>query len=416
MSLPVTAGLFGLQTAILSFAVGFTVSGSVIRPAGLLATLLCTYYALPYAQGIDHSVLRAFLGSAIVYLNILYMDVVLLHQWTFEAKGPISSQGGLVPDQYRVLKSHHTVNEQSRRWERIQFGYTTSLQSRFPGTKWPVKNIPPFARSNAGYTPSKASFLYTTTIKWILCILLIDCIDTFKTGADENAITFFSEKIPFLTRLSAVSAEELTARVLSTFGYWAASYVVLEAVYSTLGIVAVLFGDATDIRKWPPMFGSIQDCYSLRQFWGTFWHQLIRRGCSSIAHFITYSTLNLRKGGIMGRYLFIFLTFVVSGVFHFLADIMMTIPWQESGAMYFFCIQTLGIILEDGVQAIYQSRGKGCTTTGVPRFWVRFLGYVWVIVWLSWSTPVWTYPTMQRDDGSRILDFSLLGLVAGLWK
>lgn len=139
------------------------------------------------------------------------------------------------------------------------------------------------------------------------------------------------------------------------------------------------------------------------------YHQLIRRGCSGVAYFATYSFLHLKKGGLIGRYLFILLTFAASGFFHLFADITQGITWRESGALQFFCIQTLGIMIEDAVQAVYRSlRGD---KAGQSHIAVTVLGYIWVVAWLVWSTPRWTYPVMQRYGGEPVLPFSLISLL-----
>lgn len=65
-------------------------------------------------------------------------------------------------------------------------------------------------------------------------------------------------------------------------------------------------------------------------------------------------------------------------------------------------------MLEDAIQALFRSyRGeKG----GASPWAARALGYLWVVAWMVWTTPVWTYPSMQRDKGERILPFSLMDL------
>lgn len=156
-----------------------------------------------------------------------------------------------------------------------------------------------------------------------------------------------------------------------------------------------------------PSAGSLSPC--LHHVASSFYHQLIRRGCSSVGYFVTYSSLRFRNGGLIGRYLCIFITFAVSGVFHTLSDIMQGIPWQESGAMEFFCMQTLGIMMEDAVQALYRSRRGNKARTS--HWAIRVQGYMWVVAWLVWSTPRWTYPLMQRDQGGGILPFSLIRLL-----
>ena len=87
---------------------------------------------------------------------------------------------------------------------------------------------------------------------------------------------------------------------------------------------------------------------------------------------------------------------------------------QESGSVQFFCTQALGIILEDSVQALYQ-RYK---TNLLPASegWTKVIGYIWLGVFLVWSTPVWAYPAIRRDKGREediILPVSIAKLLMG---
>lgn len=144
-----------------------------------------------------------------------------------------------------------------------------------------------------------------------------------------------------------------------------------------------------------------------------FYHQLLRRGCGSIAHLITYTILQLGRGGFIGRYLFISLTFAVSGVFHLCSDMSQGIGPRESGALHFFCIQALGIMIEDGIGAAARPT-KEVAQKGNGHFrWRKAAGFTWVLIWLTWTTPTWTYPMMQRSRGEPILPFSLVAVLVG---
>lgn len=136
----------------------------------------------------------------------------------------------------------------------------------------------------------------------------------------------------------------------------------------------------------------------------SFYHQLIRRGCSSIAHFAAHRCLGLKKGSFITRYVVITLVFMVSGVFHLLSDLPQLIPVSESGAMPFFCIQAFGIMLEDAVQAVLRKfLGESNNRVVVPA--KRLIGYSWVVAWLAWTSPIWIYPAMQRDTGTPLVPF-----------
>lgn len=113
----------------------------------------------------------------------------------------------------------------------------------------------------------------------------------------------------------------------------------------------------------------------------------------------------------------LFLAFLISGLIHHSSDLAMGIPRAEAGALVFFLLQPLGIMLEDGMQTL---------TRHVPtsRFlgWVqRISGYLWVAMFLAWSTPTWFYPQQRLGiDPADLLPFRVFGPLTrqlqGFWK
>lgn len=112
----------------------------------------------------------------------------------------------------------------------------------------------------------------------------------------------------------------------------------------------------------------------------------------------------MKQGGLVSRYAFTTLVFTVSGVFHALSDISQGIPLGESGATRFFCIQALGIMVEDAAQALFKQY-RGGEMTNKTRTATRAAGYLWVVAWLSWTSPIWIYPAMARDKGTPLVPF-----------
>jgi hypothetical protein len=130
------------------------------------------------------------------------------------------------------------------------------------------------------------------------------------------------------------------------------------------------------------------------------------------ADFITHTILRIPSATIFARYSKILLAFSVSGAMHVVADSGGAVPMAQSGALRFFCTQALGIIVEDGVQELYR-RVFGNQKSRVGKA----IGYLWVLAFLSWSTPVWVYPvarTMKREDMMLTVN-ALRPLVANLW-
>ncbi|KAH7320699.1 membrane bound O-acyl transferase family-domain-containing protein [Stachybotrys elegans] len=409
-----SSGLFGLQLSVMAAILGFTGPSSFLRPAALAIVVLCPYLQLPELEGIKHPVLRAFIGAACVYTVVLYTDAALIHKWSFDVHGPTSSAGGLKPERSKVTKLSKNASKEPRSLpnviRRFGFGFEVSLQSRFPTTKWPVKTIPPFSRTNPEFVPERAVFILTELARVIFCLLFLVFLDLLPKNADENLVIFSSQRIPFFRRGNSLTLNEIIVRSASVLVYWTSQYIIIQAVYSTLAAITVALG-MTPVQSWPPVFGFISDSYSIRQFWGSFYHQLLRRGCGGIAHFLTCTCLGLSKRGIWSRYIYTCAVFMVSGLFHAFSDVAQGIPWSESGALQFFMLQVFGIMLEDAFGALLRLRTSSDWDPAQRSFSTsrrpfKALGYLWTLAWLVWSTPVWIYPSLQRSTGVAIIPIS----------
>ena len=84
----------------------------------------------------------------------------------------------------------------------------------------------------------------------------------------------------------------------------------------------------------------------------------------------------------------------------------MGIPRAEAGSLMFFLLQPLGIMLEDGMQAFTRHVPNSSFLGRVQRM----VGYVWVVVFLAWSTPTWFYPQQRLGiDPANLLPFRVFG-------
>jgi hypothetical protein len=102
----------------------------------------------------------------------------------------------------------------------------------------------------------------------------------------------------------------------------------------------------------------------------------------------------------------LFLTFLLSGLVHLATDLSTGVPVAESGAVRFFCMQALGIAIEDGVGrfwAVLSLKGEDATRKKEERGrenrvgWQKALGYAWVVAWFAWTTPSFTWPTGRHS-------------------
>lgn len=128
-----------------------------------------------------------------------------------------------------------------------------------------------------------------------------------------------------------------------------------------------------------------------------------------ISNFFSHDVLHLAKHTILARYLNIFIAFFLSGVIHIASDHGLTILPCESGAVRFFLTQAFGIVLEDAFQAVYYNASGKPRPAKAPLLH-KVVGYIWLILFLAWSTPVWSYPQFRSIRSvDRVYSFTIFG-------
>ncbi|KAM7217650.1 membrane bound O-acyl transferase family domain containing protein [Rhypophila decipiens] len=142
-------------------------------------------------------------------------------------------------------------------------------------------------------------------------------------------------------------------------------------------------------EDWPPLFGSITDCYTIANVWGKFWHQYMRQPCLGTSHFLL-AHLNTLISRLPRRlhisqipkhslvpYLFHLLTaFAISTFFHALSVGTVAVGVTPVRGIIkdmaiFFMIQPFAAAFESFISTLV--------------FWSavfgRMVGYVWVLFW-----------------------------------
>ena len=395
-----------LQVSINALLVGFTAPSSPIRLLALPVIGLCVYRAVPIClPAIGRVLWASLIGGHSLSFFLQYIDTALLSRWSVETNGPIGSSKTSLQ-----FKQNHPrqASKKMRKWDRMRFGYFAAVTTRNVGTAFEIKGIPPFSQRDPNYVPSKGRFLSQSVMRLVSCYLTLDLL-TFASQPDQNPILYQHDRIPWKNPAN-LSVEHLIVRSASTLGFWVGLYCVIQAYMGAIAFVLVAL-DLNEVRHWPPGFGPVSEAYTLRRFWGVFWHQYQKQKTSSPASFITNSILRLPRGTVLSQYTHLSLTFLCSGIEHALSDVAQGLPWGRSGAIQFFCTQATGIILEDALKNTFHSLVPNGRKHVRLEAFSRTFGYVWVFIFMVWSTPVWIYPSLSANKGEAkdlIVPFSLI--------
>ncbi|KAL7803494.1 membrane bound O-acyl transferase family domain-containing protein [Trichoderma aethiopicum] len=403
MALWVVLAYQALLVGIVGLVVGFTSSNSFIRPLVLpLMAALVSHALILNKEAISHKGTWTLINMNTAGLFLQYVDMGLISRWSYSAYGPTSPNGNQPNANISSSERKKPQKKSSGLVSRLKWAFDVATSWRSPATPWEVKGTPHFTE-----VPSRGRFIARKTITLVWSLLVLDSMSLMGGQPDPavNAIKFSWDRVRFLTRPTEITRNEVILRGIVVYIRWVAIYYYVQAFYCSLAIVCVAAG-ISPVQRWPPLFGSISEMYTIRNTWGVFWHQAIRQKISSPAYYTTYSLLGFRKGGIVGRYLFILLTFTVSGLFHLFGEEYPDgIRWDQSGTLRFYSIQALGFMLEDAIQAVW-SRVFHCRYNR----WTRATGYVWVLFWVFWTSPAYFYPLqLTVTEKKAILPFSVVG-------
>ncbi|KAI9785891.1 MAG: hypothetical protein M1839_008157 [Geoglossum umbratile] len=306
-------------------------------------------------------------GSSFGIWTFTAVDYLLLSRpekefWRVQRKGPARDIGEGSVEEEREKSRWDGVGWSVEKW---LWSAGIWLAPRGVGWSWEVKNLAP--KKPAGYPSWK--FLLTHLLRALTFYILVDIcqiyIHTLPQARDPPAL---------------LSAEPALGQVALAWLFWAEAYVFLNLALSFTVVLATLSG-IWEPRDFPDAFGRLRDAWSVRQFWGRTWHQLLRRPVSSFGR-SAVRLLGFRKGTNASSYTQLYAGFVVSALIHTAATFF--IARRDTGDMRFFISQAVAITLEDVV--IATAVRLGLQSAG----WLgKIIGYLWVIAWLSYSLRGW---------------------------
>ncbi|KAJ3519574.1 hypothetical protein NMY22_g13134 [Coprinellus aureogranulatus] len=193
-------------------------------------------------------------------------------------------------------------------------------------------------------------------------------------------------------------------------------YAGLNVMYDAYALLSVA-SQSTAPDEWPPLFGDVRDAWTVQRAWSRVWHQLMRNHLSSTS---TYLLQLLPRSSVLSplvnKTIQVALAFILSGVlhvageYHCLRALQVHNPLLEShsspesttlrfgGVTTTFALQPLALLLESLASSIARRRPA---VLNIPLKWrscsnflMKFIGYLWVIAWFSFSMSFYTRSMM----------------------
>jgi len=260
-----------LQILVIALAIGFTSPTSITRLAGLPLVAIAAWLVLTTCSTcLPRAWIPVVAGNGPTYL-LRYIGLALLCKWSFETGKPTDPRG-ISPNLQFSQEKTGAIDGFSRKptraghlWERLGFSLRLVLSPRMVETPYEVRNVPYFS-SNPHEVPSRGQFLRQMARAVLISYIIVD-LSTLGTRPEQNAVLFAEGRVPLLTRLGDVAAEELIVRTVSTLVLCINVICFMHIGYGIMAFVGVAVG-ISDVRSWRPPFGSPWEAYTLRRFWG----------------------------------------------------------------------------------------------------------------------------------------------------
>ncbi|THY23075.1 hypothetical protein D6D01_06088 [Aureobasidium pullulans] len=208
---------------------------------------------------------------------------------------------------------------------------------------------------------------------------------------DQYAQTYL-RRLPMFEATEPVTLRETLIRVVFTFRWIWLSYVDIDAAHTFLSIIFVGLLRLDSPAEWPPMFGSPTEAFTIRRYWGKFWHRLVHKPYLSLAKVIS-GKLCLGSFGCGTEKIFLaFLIFFISGLAHAMVSLQRGKLVEAVDDVAFYCINFFVMVVE-GLILEFARPARWL----VPRWGWKTIGYAWVFIFWFWAAPKWSYPEVHRE-------------------
>ncbi|GKZ25441.1 hypothetical protein AbraIFM66951_000653 [Aspergillus brasiliensis] len=380
--------------------VAFTPANSPFRTIASLLTVILAYCmqlsAKTHLQGTRFGAPLV----AMCWMNVLNgIDLLVLTRADYEKQLAYNTKQNNQITPKSPQKGDNSLKDKYLWSLNLSFNY------RRINTPWQIHALTTFTK---GQPPTRARFLTTSLLKLAASIAIIQLFTLETTdpylGRAVDKLPVRPEEIllPFWYH-TAWDRNDLVLRILFTLSFGIVARAFIVAGYTAAAVIAVgFFGQ--EPRMWPPVAGGLVDGWSVRRFWGKTWHQTLRQLLCSNADFVSGSLLRLP---VRFQWCFrVIFAFLVSGLVHMCMDVGFGVRIDESGALWFFALQILGVAGEMLAEKLLAPVSVYMSTR--VR---RGVGYVWVAAFMVWTLPVWIYPILVQlyADGVRMMS-PFLGL------
>ncbi|KAJ0426900.1 membrane bound O-acyl transferase family-domain-containing protein [Aspergillus carlsbadensis] len=426
-----------LGYVILGFIATFSPATSCLRPTAvtlLLALAISIQLAVSHASGLPVPIAQFGAVAISAWTQVFSaLDILIHKRVTYEehvvwvnrdqdkdedkennsSKEKVIRNGG---SKQRIP----TTPERSSICQAVYFALCLPNNTRLLGTKWQISPVYSFYDCSGPIpTPSRAKFLRMRACTLISSVLVGAVYLVYNRATCSNSsLSSYCSWVPFpfpsratlTTVLNQIPSELLHPASLALpkspgvqfylFTLFLGSIFLLHKIGYTIYSLVAVGCNLCPPEHWPPFYGAPLEAWTMRRFWGNFWHQSFCSFLHSSTDFVV-ATLGLERNSLISRYTRYTICFFISGFLHLTLDHALGIRGSDLlGVMITFLLQPIAFGIEDLVGAIlrkYSSSESGEKKDGDPPTRMqRFAGYIWVTAFTFWSWRFWGFAVLRR--------------------
>jgi hypothetical protein len=151
-------------------------------------------------------------------------------------------------------------------WAKFNWALSMLWNMRGTRTRWAIKNIPGFSKTDKNYVPSRIVFLLHHLQVLVVTYVILDAFAHQPPDADIM-LMLSATKQHLFSRYWEITGPELVIRASIVFAFWLNTTCIVAMIHSMLAVVHVGL-HISEPAQWPPIFGPISQAYTVRQFWG----------------------------------------------------------------------------------------------------------------------------------------------------
>ena len=277
-----------------------------------------------------------------------------------------------------------------------------------PRRNLPAARIPSFSASDPSYVPSQRVFLFTGIRRVLLALVYLYIqrnyvLNIYDSDYGPPHDRLLSRLLTFsLQNNNKITARECVIRVYVALTTLIEEYSFHNIVHTSASLIGVglLYHSPS---QWRPLYGPLKEAYTIRRFYGIFYHTLMRNAFIGnaawivdsvllwVSHSIIISRIMLSREGHIRRWLINFVALAICCIMHSVAISPEDGCRHDAQARYYLFI-FIGILVEDSMFWLFKRlRLRHICSDGI-KLYLRFGGYLWVFLFHFWMIPNSLYP------------------------